>query len=206
MDMRDQLGKELADISPQYGTARETYAEMSQPINAMEALQSLKLTDARGNITLAKVKNAIEGLQRQIKAPGTNAAKSITEDQLNILQNIHDDLLRQDLLGKGRSIGSNTFQNLSTDNILSTMLPGKLGNMAINKAGGAFGQVGRIAYSGPNEAIRNRLTDMLLNPEIAQAAIARTNLAKQPTNALVNSLGNSAARIVPVAPALLYGQ
>lgn len=176
MDMRDKLADELAGISPLYGAARNTFADMSKPINAMESLQGLRLTDAQGNITLAKVKNAIEGLERKRAAPGVDAAKSITDEQLKTLRAIHDDLLRQANTGLGRSAGSNTYQNIATDNILGTMLPGKLGGAVTGRLGSVVGQVGRLAYSGPNEQIKNGLLEMMLDPKQAEQAM---QLARQ---------------------------
>lgn len=177
-DMRSKLADELSKVSPQYGAARATYADMSQPVNAMEALQGLKLTDAQGKITLAKVQNALRSLQQQIDAPGPNPAKSITQQQMQALTAIRDDLMRQANLGLGRSIGSNTFQNLSTDNILNSVAGNTLTRLA-GKVGipGLVGQVGRLAYSGPNEAIRNRLVDMMLDPQLAQQALAPQAIA-----------------------------
>lgn len=205
MGMRDKLAEELAKVSPLYGNARRTFADMSQPINAMEALQGLapKLTDKSGNMTLAKVKNGIQSLDKFRKAPGVHPAKAVTEGQLGTLQAIHDDLLRQDFLQAGRSAGSNTFQNIATDNILSSLVPGRVGETLRGKIGGPLGQVGRIAYSGPNEAIRNRLTDMMLTPELARAALARQQaIAGQ--SALerflqLPAVEQSVVRIAPVA-------
>lgn len=202
---QNKLVDVMEKLSPDYAEANATYAAMSQPVNAMEALQGLKLTDAQGNVTLAKVKNAIEGLEKLRSAPGVNPAKSITDEQLGVLRALHEDLLRQSNLGAGRSIGSNTFQNIATDNILSTMLPGKLGAAVTGKVGGVLGQVGRLAYSGPNEAIRNRLADMMLQPQLAQNAL---NPAPQQVgrlgsgfNALVDYTGPTVFRSAPVIAA-----
>lgn len=169
---QDKLIDVMERLSPEYANARQTYAAMSQPVNAMESLQGLRLTDAQGNITLAKVKNAIEGLERQRAAPGFNNAKSITDDQLNTLRAIQQDLLRQSNIGLGRSIGSNTFQNIATDNILSSLGGNALSRLA-DRVGvsGIAGQAGRLLYSGPNEAIRNRLADMILDPALGQSAL-----------------------------------
>lgn len=158
---------------PEYGKASATYAEKSAPINAMEALQGLRLTDAQGNITLAKVQNAIRALEQRRASSGVDAAKSVTNDQMAALLAIRDDLLRQSNLGLGRSVGSNTFQNIATDNILNSVAGNALSRLA-DRAGvsGALGQVGRLAYSGPNEAIRNRLVDMMLDPQLAQQALS----------------------------------
>jgi len=199
MDMRDRLADELAKVSPLYGNARQTFAEMSQPINAMEALQDLRLTDMRGNMTLGKVQNAIANLERARAAPGVDASKSIGKEQMDALYAIRDDLLRQDALNAGRALGSNTLQNISTNNILANLLPGQLGTLAQNKVGGVLGQAGRLAYSGPNEAIRNRLVDLILDPVAAQGAMTpRPGPVQQAVNPLIELLGPSAYRAAPV--------
>jgi hypothetical protein len=155
---KDKLLGVMEKLSPDYAEARHTYAQMSAPVNAMEALQGLRLTDAKGNITLSKAKNAIEGLERLRAAPGVNPAKSVTDDQLRVLRSIHEDLLRQDNLGAGRSAGANTFQNFATDNMLNATIGNSLTRLA-DKLGvsGVVGQVGQLAYNKPNEAIRNKL-------------------------------------------------
>jgi len=169
---QDKLIDVMERLSPEFANARQTYAAMSQPVNAMEALQNLRITDAEGNITLAKVKNAIDGLERQRAAPGVNNAKSITDEQLSVLRAIQQDLLRQSNTKLGKSIGSNTFQNIATDNILNTVGGNALSRLADKVGVGGFaGQAGRLLYSGPNEAIRNRLADMVLDPARAQAAL-----------------------------------
>jgi len=165
---KDQLVTVMEKLSPEYGEARVTYAAMSKPINAMETLQGLNLTDATGNITLSKVQNAITNLGKMQNAPGINPAKSITSDQLNALGAIRDDLLRQSNLQAGKSAGSNTFQNIATDNIMSALLPGRFGSAINNRAGDLIGQVGKLAYSGPNEKIRAKLVEMLLDPTVAE--------------------------------------
>jgi hypothetical protein len=203
MDMRDRLAAELAEVSPLYGNARQTFAEMSQPINAMESLQGLRLTDARGNMTLAKVQNSIAALERARSAPGVDAAKSVSKEQLDTLYAIRDDLLRQDSLGAGRSVGSNTFQNIATNNLLSELLPGPLSALAQSKVGGVLGQAGRLIYSGPNEAIRNRLVDLMLDPAMAQSALGPqpAGLVQKTVkriNPLVEAAGPSVYRAAPV--------
>lgn len=201
MGMRDKLTAELAKVSPLYGNARSTFAEMSKPINAMEALQKLRLTDGPGNITLSKTKNALEAIERMRRAPGVAPEKAITADQLRKLEALHADLQRQTNLGLGKSAGSNTFQNIATDNILGEALPGKLGALAIGKIGGVAGQVGKLAYSGPNAAIRNQLADMMLDPELARAALKRLNSSSGPS-ALDRFLGQRSIQSLPrLAPA-----
>lgn len=198
MDMRSKLADELATVSPLYGNARQAFAEASKPINAMEALQGLKLTDAQGNMTLAKAKNALTGLEQKRAQPGIDPAKAISPEQMGVLQAIHDDLLRQANLGAGKAVGSNTFQNIATNNILSTALPGKIGELAVGKVGGILGQAGKLLYSNPNEAIRNRLVDMALQPELAAQAL-NPQLGSSAIARLAEQAGGIAGRAITKA-------
>lgn len=205
---KDKLLNVMEKLSPDYAEARTTYAEMSKPINAMETLQGMKLRDSQGNITLARVQNAMRSLEAQMNAPGANPAKSVTQEQMAALTAIRDDLLRQSNLGLGRSIGSNTFQNLATDNILNSIAGNTLTRLA-DKLGvsGAVGQLGRLAYSGPNEAIRNRLADMMLSPQLAAPALSGATQLAAP-NALARLMGSSAVQqpIYRSAPVLSSSQ
>lgn len=193
----------MEKLSPAYKEARVTYAGMSQPVNEMEALQGLRLTDAKGNMTLSKVKNGIEGLQRAQAAPSFSPADSIQPGSMDALQSIHNDLLRQSNLDLGKSAGSNTFQNIATNNIVSSFLPGAVGDFVKGKAGGLLGQAGKLVYSGPNEAIRGQLVDMMLDPTLAQGALSgQQALTNQ--NALTRFLQSQAVQqpMYRVAPLL----
>lgn len=172
--VRDALDQDITAAAPGFGQYLADYAAASRPINAMEFLQGLRLTDAQGNITLAKVQNAIANLTKQRAASGANGAKAVSQSQLDALTAIRDDLLRQSNSGVGRSVGSNTFQNLATNNILENTLPGPVRALA----GGTNGPVGTLAgkvgnwiYGGANENIQNRLLEMLLDPQLGQQAL-----------------------------------
>lgn len=160
--VRNQLDRAIEKAAPGFGQYRQTYAEKSAPINSMELLQKLNVTDAQGNITLNKINNAITNVERARSARGANDAKSVTPEQLDQLKAIRDDLLRQSNVQAGRAHGSNSVQNLATDNIIANALPGRLSELSLPR--NVFGQVGKLLYSGSNEQIRNRLADMLLEP------------------------------------------
>lgn len=197
-------------LSPAYKEARITYAEMSKPVNAMESLQSLRLTDARGDMTLSKVKNGIEGLNRARSLAGTHPAKSIEPSQMDQLKALQDDLFRVSNVSLGRSAGSNTFQNIATDNILQSILPGGLGQFAVGKTGSLVGQAGKLLYSGPNEAIRGQVVNMMLDPASAQTALlGQQAIGNQSalTRLLRSQKGQKAQKALHrVAPPLLSDQ
>ena len=204
MSMRDKLADELEKVAPSYGSARAVYSEMSKPINAMEALQGLNLTDVNGNITLAKVSNAIDKIERESIKPGANNFKAITDEQLNVLRSIKADLARQSNTQLGRSAGSNTFQNLATNNILESA-GGKLLSSAADRTGisGIVGQVGKLAYGNSNEAIRDRLINLLLSP---QNAVLKEPERVQASNKLMELLRNQGGQAVTRAAPILGAQ
>lgn len=191
LGVKDKLLSLMDREIPGYAEARGAYAAASRDIDAMQYLQGMNLTDAQGNITLARVQSALRGLEKAQQKPGMNLAKSVTQSQEDALKAIRDDLLRAAQIGAGRSLGSNTAQNLAMQNMLSQALPGRLGALAGKApagtlgtalgsgvgymiggplgaaAGGAVGgSLGRTASSAVNmnnEAIQGLLTKMLLN-------------------------------------------
>lgn len=198
--VRDALDQDIAAAAPGFGQYLADYASASKPINAMEFLQGLKLTDAQGNVTLAKVQNAIANITKQRGAAGSNGAKAVNQAQLDALTSIRDDLLRAANSGAGKSIGSNTFQNLATNNILENALPGPVRALvggANGPVGTAAGKVGNLIYGGANEAIQNRLLDMMMNPQSGLAALQNVR-----SNQLTGPLGGNAL-LKRLAPNLL---
>ncbi|UIY58088.1 transglycosylase SLT domain-containing protein [Burkholderia cepacia] len=202
LGVKDQLLGIMDNNIDGYAQARAQFAQQSGPIDAMQYLQSLNLTDAQGNVTLAKVQNALSQMQKAQQKPGINAAKSVTSDQISALQSIRDDLLRasQTELGKTRA-GSATAQNIATQQMLRAALPGKLGALAGQLPGGsvgaglgallgygaggpagaalgtaAGGKLGSIVTglaNARNEAIQDEVARLLLNPSIAAPALNR---------------------------------
>jgi hypothetical protein len=206
---KEKLLTVMEKLSPEYADARITYAEMSKPINQMEVLQGLNLTDAKGNITLAKVQTAIKGIQRRLATPGVDAAKSLEPHQLATLEAIRDDLLRSAKgMDAGISRGSPSAQNLATQNLLSQVLPGRIGALAAKAPAGTIGSAigGGLGYlmGGPltsaagaaiggslgrtasgilnmqNEAIQGALQRMLLNAGEGAAALNRAPVLRAP--------------------------
>jgi hypothetical protein len=82
----------LDNQSPEYASARASYAEQTQPIEAQEYLQGLNVTDANGNVTLPKVDTAIKATEKLRAQPGLSAAKNLTDDQMAQLYGLRDSL------------------------------------------------------------------------------------------------------------------
>ena len=194
LTVQSELDKVINNGVPDKGFDKylENYSASSKDIDAMKLLQGLKITDNFGNISLGKINNAINDIEKKIGSLGKNRAKSLDADQLSTLRSIRDDLQRQGKVGLGKSLGSNTVQNLVTQNMLETVLPGKLGTLASHlptgslsgaagaTVGGLLGGYGGAAAGGviggkagsiwqslmerKNDAVINALTEHLLNP------------------------------------------
>lgn len=208
LGVKDKLLGLMDQEIPGYAQARGAYAAASKPIDAMQYLQGLNLTNANGDITLAKVQNALSSLQKAQQKPGINLAKSVTQPQIDALTSIRDDLLRAGNAALGKSAGSATAQNLATQNMVQSALPGKLGalvgKLPAGTVGGTVGTGLGYALGGPlgatigsgagafvgrtlgglanasNEAIQGHLTNMLLNPALGQTALNRTTSTALP--------------------------
>lgn len=208
LGVKDKLLGLMDQEIPGYADARGAYAAASQPIDAMQYLQGLNLTDAQGNVTLAKVQNALSGIQKAQQKPGVNLAKSVTQPQIDALTAIRDDLLRATNAGLGKSAGSATAQNLATQNMLQAALPGKLGSLIGKLPAGTVGGTvgGGLGYilGGPlgatlgssagafagrtlgglanasNEQIQANLANMMLNPALGATALNRASSAATP--------------------------
>lgn len=162
------LDEAIQSAAPGYKEYMAKFSELSKPIDQMDYLQSLNLVDQRGNITLAKVQNALRNISEQRKAGGVNQAKSLTDDHIQQLESLRDDLLAGNNITLGKAIGSNTVQNIASQRALQSVLPGKVGAFAgryvrPEVAGGAiggtlgsiFGPGGAVAGAGIGTGIGN---------------------------------------------------
>jgi hypothetical protein len=113
--MKDTLDPVIEQAAPGFGQYLSNYAQASKPIDEMQALQTFepKLYDAQNRMTYNKVQTMMRQIVDSRQAPGLNPYKSITDDTMQKLWNLRDDLRRsasaQEL---ARSPGSDTAQNL----------------------------------------------------------------------------------------------
>lgn len=167
MAVKDALDDVIEAAAPGYRDYLQTYASMSKPIDAAKLLQGLNLTDARGNITLGKIDNAIKGITKKIGEGGVNKAKALSSEQLGMLHALREDLLREGNTALGKSIGSNTFQNFATNNLLGKAGAGIINPENILKNVPLLNSASKAVYKAQNEAIMDELANRLLNPSMA---------------------------------------
>lgn len=199
---------------PEYGQARQAWAEGTVPISQMQIGQELlnklepalvsyhpsgaqfrqagssfanALNDVRGNL----VKNATGGINRSLE-------DVMTPEQMATLNGIGADLSRSSAAADmGRGAGSNTFQNFAMDNLAaqSGMPPavGALGNMLTLGAGsklmGAAKAISNKIYQGSDDAMKSRMADILLDPQAAATVMENSVKPGRLGQALQNAIG-----------------
>lgn len=198
--VRDALDDVIESSAPGFKSYLSDYAQQSQPINAQQFLQNLKLTDSQGNITLQKVQTALNSIKRQRSANGANDAKALSDSNISTLEAIRDDLLRASQTGAGRATGSNTAQNLAIENVLADSLGTGLGGIVgRSAAGGVLNRLGQLVYGGTDEPIRQQIVNRLLDPTLGVNAINPAPVAQSLPVQQLN-------RLAPyVLPAVTFG-
>lgn len=223
IQVRDALDEAMEKAAPGFAKYRETYAQMSKPIDAQSYLQGLNLTDSSSQrITLPAVKNALLKIEKMRKAPGSNEAKSISDEQMEMLRNLHKDLQRESGTAAGKVKGSDTFQNLATNQLIDSMLPGALSIAAPVTPGAVGGALGFALGGAPGAAIGGlagqniaglvsrslnaqspeieaRLIDFLLNPKGAEVLRQMRSTDAKGLGELIRRTGGAApSTVAPV--------
>jgi hypothetical protein len=200
MTVRDALDAEIDRAAPGYAQYLETTHSTAEPIAAQRFLQTLRLTDAKGSVTLGRLDSAMKRIADMRAKPGANPAKSITQETLDQLERLHADLVRESNSGLGRPIGSDTAQHLATGNIGSKMgVPLALGAGALmhNPVAAAAIGAGKLFYGMKNEQITDALATKLLQPE---AGMLNVTPKKPGITALV---GRGSVRAAPIVAGAL---
>jgi hypothetical protein len=196
---KNDLMKTLEQIAPGYAEANANYAAMSKQVNSMDVARSLLNTlnkpgsQYMASGTAREMGDAYSGaLSKSFdsvkKATGIN--KAITDvmpsRDITALENVARDLGRKSFADNaGRAVGSNTAQNLATQNFLRRMmgptgLPETWAESNVLQA--LFSPVqGAAKISGADKKILDRVAEAMLDP------MNGIGLLSQPAN--VRSLG-----------------
>lgn len=174
-------------ISPLYGAARETFRDMSKPINQMDVGQYLydKLVSGLGKergATFADQLKSADDMVRRVTGGRQTLEQVMTPDQLNTLYAIRDDLMRKTAANDlGRGVGSNTFQNLAMENLSREAgIPSMLSAVSrfipsANTVAAGLKTAASTATQGYEQQMRNRLADVLLNPQLTAKVMEAAN-------------------------------
>lgn len=214
---KGELISVIEKIAPEYKAARDNFAGMSRQVNSMEVARGLldKIQPAlgRAGANQREMKNAYataleSALESTKKTTGMDlpASAFMPANDLATLRNVVKDMARvANAEDAGRAIGSNTAQNLASQNLLrrtlgptglpqswaeSNMLQGLLA---------PYTGVARLA--GSERAVLERLAKAATDPQDAAALLL---MAQQPSRG--GLLGQELLRYAPVVPLGLLGQ
>lgn len=197
-DARDRLVNWTSRYIPAQRQATQTYAQMSVPVNTMEAGQSIanglgtRAMNAGGTpeIQMMPFRSALQSAMK-------NSPYGIDANALQSLQGIGQDLQRQSISNSIKSPGSDTAYNLAANGWLAKQLYGPTFGGA-GTAGKAIGALGATALGHPmvglgimgggnrlgqmvGSRLQDRLSGLLLNPNTVLPYLdARAAAAAQP--------------------------
>lgn len=177
IDLKNRFLTTVDTLSPEYAAARKVFADMSAPVNQMEALQ-----EVRGRVLNAGT-DAVTGERIMSPAKFYNAvtkpearaelAKVLKPEQLKTLDAIAADLDRGALSDTaGKAAGSNTYQNVSTAYVLGRALGGKTPDSPMLQ-----NLMRPLAWLNKlNEpALQQLLTDAMLDPALGRTLMGKSS-------------------------------
>lgn len=178
---------------PEYGLARQTFAQMSRPINqadVAEAILQRSTGNIQGNMTPAAFNRALSdrAAQSALGRKGATLADVFDAPQMQTLNDIKGSLAGLDFAkSEGRSVGSDTVQKLAYSNILGQSgIPNFIRSMGPSGVvGNLLQRGGQIAYKDANDAMAERMANALLDPRVT-AELMRKGVTN-PTVAQIQS-------------------
>lgn len=193
--LKDRLLTTLDTLSPAYGAARSSYAEMSKPITQMNVMQEI------AGKSIRPIDNVIQPGQyaralRDETAQGVTGMRNATLEntlepqQLSRLTALKDDLARSVAArDMGRGAGSDTVQKLAMSNLLRRSgLPESVLQVPM------AGRLGNWAYESADNKMRQQLAETLLDPKAAAQLLGKAGPMPMPTPT-DPALGNRAAML-----------
>lgn len=173
--LKESLDDVIESGAPGFKKYLSEYAERSKLINQMETAKDIALRTMNAGTTVtgenilsqAKWTNVVSKNQEEL-------SKIFTPRQMRILTDIGKDLDRGALSSSGgKAAGSNTFQNLSTANMIGKMIGGRWPDS------GLFNTITRPLawiYKIPDQQIQELLVDAMLDPKLASKLMNKATM------------------------------
>lgn len=199
----------LEQMNPTYGAARQTFAQMSRPVNQGQIIENIaqRGQNFRGELTPAAFSRALSDKTAQgvTRMPNATLENTLDPQQLQTLQNIKADLLRSDFAQTaGRGVGSDTVQKMAFNNMMAQSgLPNALQSFGPAGVVGNLAQrAGNIVYKDANERMAQELAQALLDPQQA-AKLLESGMVTPQMQALVNGLRRGGVAIGSSVPGII---
>lgn len=151
--VRSQLVNHLDTSEPLFKEARQAYAQGSQPVNSMQAGQSiLNGLSGLGHNVSNDVAPMLSQYRTQLAKALKNSKYGMEPEAQKTLENIQQDMQREAISNSIRSAGSDTAFNMQAPNWLSGKLLGQ-GMDGKSTGGRALGALGGFLTGGPMGAV-----------------------------------------------------
>jgi hypothetical protein len=171
---KDRLLGFMEKVSPEYKTARETYARVSKPVEQLSTIKDLASKSVSPQSDAIKVGQYLNNLKK-LKDEGTLSA-----GQYKRLEAIAEDIKRMSAADTaGRGVGSDTVQKLAYSNMLNLQgIPNALRNFGpASFIGNVAGRAGDVAYGGANRQLKGQLAETLMEPQTAARLMEQAGLS-----------------------------
>ncbi len=182
---------------PSWRQYLQEYASQSKPIDQMKAMEDVLnaartgTVDQSGNAVLSAAK-----LNNLLKNRAKELSQTLSAEQLDTLRKVAADLNASQLANNaGRAVGSNTVQNLASNNLMMSLLGPKIGQSA--GAQSALGRVLQLPYGASNKIIQEKLGEALLDPAKAEQLMKTPEMNKL-AQLLINEAGPLGYKAAPV--------
>ena len=223
--IRESLTNELAQVSPLYGNARQTFSQMSQPINQMEVGRTLanKLIpstagDIPASLNYSSLATAMRDPDRLAQqATGFNGAKMaaiLSPQQMGTVNGVTSDASKiAEALKRGMGTGSPTARRLAQGDMLAqhfaqeAPLTSKVLSLASNIPGvGLVGKGVSLAANVVGDKVQaqmlSKLDNMLANDPQGVAKLIEAELSRiapSQRQQVIRALPGSVAAALPAA-------
>jgi hypothetical protein len=190
--VKKALDKQLMKASPAFRTYLQEYTQASRPINQMQIGQELLDTATRGGFVqdaaqqyaevpamqagqfMSKARDLDALAQRATGFKRARADQILEPQQMQTIRDVADSLERRQIVDRARPVGSDTFANLASNNVLNEL--GPVGSLLNAMPGtGTLMRLVDTAYKAVDvpDKLKARLAEVLADPSQAQAVLAR---------------------------------
>lgn len=165
----------IEQVSPDYKTARETFSRLSKPIEQLNAIENLSKKAISSDKDKVHI-NAFFNELNKVKEQGI-----LSKQQIARLDAIAEDLRRTKFSeNAGRGVGSDTAQKLTYSNMLNQLgVPTGVRQLPAGQVVGAIAsRLGQPIYGGAEQQMKNRLAELLMNPQEAARVMQNAKLGQ----------------------------
>jgi hypothetical protein len=169
MSLRNSMDDVIEAGAPGFRDYKNTFAQMSKPVNQIETLRDIKSSVATGTEDpttgfrgIAPVK-----FRKLVDDASGDLEKTLSKTQFNVLRNISDDIDRSLVIDKVKPAGSDTFKNFSMANIIGGLMSRPPDYAKAPTVANAIVKPLNWLYSGPDEQVKALLIDAMLDPKLA---------------------------------------